>query len=324
MRPKMVRTIIDPSSRYKYFAWSLLDCDADVGEGTPATSGPPATKRSQRQPSGPLHMTTRSASKSLSSEEKASGSGRSAGPEVSASASVKSEAAPSDAPASLKRKRDDGALVEQGDARTATATTNGHETVTDEESTLSHGELHVDPPPKRLRGRPPKASKLVTMMTAEDAIAAEDAPAQSARRPPGRPRLGRPPGKRRTSAALGPGRRKKIEFDEEQEKIGRRQADLKKNYRDLAAALKPALKELAERTLGTLKDDPDAHEKSPSYTVVQAALEARLKSNVERLQRVHQLELEDLKNHFESQKAQVTSEFNVGVSDLCVSGSLQY
>ncbi|KAI9837520.1 MAG: hypothetical protein M1819_007171 [Sarea resinae] len=115
------------------------------------------------------------------------------------------------------------------------------------------------------------------------------------KRPPGRPRIGRPPISRQASGAVKkrvPGRRRVPNADANVEANFVRQAELKTAYRMVVKALKPALAELASRSTESLENDPTAHEKVDYYDEVNHHLDARLSQRLALVEREYQLKLE--------------------------------
>ena len=126
------------------------------------------------------------------------------------------------------------------------------------------------------------------------------------KRPPGRPRLNRPsvarPGLDRVKTKH-PGRRRVPNPDATTEADLVRQAELKRVFKSVCKAVKPALAELAGRSLEELEADPFAHENHPNYRLVQDGLDTRLEERKIEAESIYQLELKSLTRVYQAQKS---------------------
>ena len=170
----------------------------------------------------------------------------------------------------------------------------------------------IEPPPKKRRGRRPKNAGLGTPAADSDIVSA--AATQQVKRRPGRPRTlkrapsntGLPPAGPRL-----PGRRRAPHPDAVVEAKLVRQAELRRNYRTLAKALKPALIELGERSTKILESSLDAHKAFAQYKVVQKSLDARLSQRLGLVEREYQLNRGNKAGMLEAEKAVVHNDFKV-------------
>ncbi|KAH0536218.1 hypothetical protein FGG08_006900 [Glutinoglossum americanum] len=162
----------------------------------------------------------------------------------------------------------------------------------------------LDPPLRKRLGRPPKKSK-VTPTISDNGV-------PQAKRPPGRPpRLGRLPLSRQVSERVQrmPGRRRKPNPDAELDADLGRLADLRRNYRVLAKMAKPAISELAERTITTIENDPEAHKKCSEYQLVQEELDARLNQRIALVEREYQVKVQYEKKSLAIEEECIRMEF---------------
>ncbi|KAI9851422.1 MAG: hypothetical protein M1838_003773 [Thelocarpon superellum] len=158
------------------------------------------------------------------------------------------------------------------------------------------------PAPKKRRGRRPKAAlDAAVIEEAGSTVAAVDptelviAP-PAVKRPPGRPRGAKtsktskaPVAAPTPSGPRLPGRRRAPHADPVVEALLVRQGDLKRNYRTVAKAMKPALAVLSDRTSALLEEDEQAHKKAALFEAVQAELDARLAERLDDLDREYRL-----------------------------------
>ncbi|KAI9874446.1 MAG: hypothetical protein M1830_009742 [Pleopsidium flavum] len=164
-----------------------------------------------------------------------------------------------------------------------------------------HGDalLEVDKevPSKKRRGRLAKTQKDLPITSAELTPAPEapnvniEVPAPSVKRPPGRPRKGRPPVSRQGSEIAvkrPPGRQRVPKSDPKEEANLLRCGHLKSAYRQLVQALKPVLDEITERSLSDIRNDLQAHEKHDQFKPVQAALDDGLAQRLAEIEKEYQ------------------------------------
>lgn len=81
-------------------------------------------------------------------------------------------------------------------------------------------------------------------------------------------------------------------IDPRRDALEARMEDLNEAYREVFAALKPALAELADRTLARLKADQDYHKQNAHYAKLKADLDKRLQQEIELINAKAKLELE--------------------------------
>lgn len=79
----------------------------------------------------------------------------------------------------------------------------------------------------------------------------------------------------------GRGRRQKVYDFIKAQAVHERMTELKSHFTQLARAMKPALNELADRTLAKLTNDPKSHERVPEAESVHGFLDQRLKDTLE-------------------------------------------
>jgi hypothetical protein len=89
-----------------------------------------------------------------------------------------------------------------------------------------------------------------------------------------------------------PGRRRKPNPDAELDADLGRLAELRRNYKVLARIVKPAICELAERSIADIENDPEAHKQSSQYQLVQHELDARLNQRIALIGREYQLKVQ--------------------------------
>lgn len=182
----------------------------------------------------------------------------------------------------VSNKRElEGGHEDEDEAHLANTTNEGNDATT--------SRVDTEKPPAKKRGRIPKLGR-VHIVTSVERNHAPDAlngnpeiPAPAVKRPPGRPRKGRPPVSRQgseTPARRLPGRQRAPDANPEVEAIRIRMADLKRNYREVARGQAAALHDLAERSIDELREGPNAHEQNDQFRVVQAGLDAQYERNV--------------------------------------------
>jgi len=182
----------------------------------------------------------------------------------------------------VSNKRKLGGVHEDEDEAHLANTTNGGN-----DGTTSR--VDTDKPPAKKRGRIPKLGRVHIVTSVERNLAPDalngdpEIPAPAVKRPPGRPRKGRPPVSRQgseTPARRLPGRQRAPDANPEVEAIRIRMVDLKRNYREVARGQAAALHDLAERSIDELREGPNAHEQNDQFRVVQAGLDAQYERNV--------------------------------------------
>ena len=171
-------------------------------------------------------------------------------------------------------------------------------TVEDTIDVWNSPETTLKAPKRRARGRPPKTSRSISAIDSlRDRGDRETPSIPPVKRPPGRPRGRGGKAVVPSKAMLGkmglrlPGRRR-ANLDAQLEADLLRQAALKRSYRTLVRALKPALYELGERTQRDLEDDEQAHQQYAQFQAVQKALDERLKARLECVEAEYQLQKE--------------------------------
>ncbi|KAI9817287.1 MAG: hypothetical protein M1832_004709 [Thelocarpon impressellum] len=274
---RRTRSTANTSTNVATAAVASPNCDAEstsssLGAANALKRPSASTPRSSRLPLDPLHMTTRSATKSNSSTSTSAGQGRPG----SATQSMLAVAAPAldaeERPAKrARRAKEDEIAPGAGDG--------GDD---DDE------DIAPAPPPKRRPGRPKTAKAVKT--------ARGPAPAN------GGPRL--------------PGRRRAPHPDPVIEADLARQAELRRNYRIVAKALKPSLQVLGERTNKLLEADPGAHEAFPEYVEVRRGLDERLSRRLALVERIYQFRRENLSEAVAAEKAVVENDHKRRLDDL--------
>ncbi len=210
-----------------------------------------------------------------------------------------------------KRKREGG--HEDEDGSHLAKTTNG-------EYDATASGVDTEEPPAKRRGRIPKLGK-VHMITSVELTPAREAsdgnpgiPVPAVKRPPGRPRKGRPPVSRQgseTPARRFLGRQRAPDANPEVEAIRTRMADLKRNYREVARSQEAALKDLADRSIDELREGPNAHEQNDHFRVVQAGLDGHYVNNVIEREQNYQRMLEYEETKFKAEQEVLRRECEV-------------
>jgi hypothetical protein len=90
----------------------------------------------------------------------------------------------------------------------------------------------------------------------------------------------------------GRGRRQKVYEFLKAQAAHERMAELKSQFTQLARAMKPALNELADRTLSKLNNDPAAHDKVPESQDVHQFLDQRLKDTMATADIAHKMQVD--------------------------------
>lgn len=175
-------------------------------------------------------------------------------------------------------------------------------------------------PPAKKRGRFPKLGKVDIITSVERTPAPETSngslqiPAPAIKRPPGRPRKGRPPVSRQgseTATRRPPGRQRAPDANPEVEAIRIRMADLKRQYREVARGQEAALCELAERSVAELREGPNAHKQNDHFRDVQAGLDAHYLSNVIERERNYKRRVEYEEKKFKAEQEVLRRECEV-------------
>ncbi|KAI9677524.1 MAG: hypothetical protein M1817_006478 [Caeruleum heppii] len=314
---------------------------------TPKTSdSPPKTPRTH--PSLPLQMTTRGASRRASASQSESGhsliSDRRASLDMAVSDAETDKAAnavrlstegpqepgatttdsslterdtpaeqSSDAAPSNKRKRAENPEADASENPDLSIAAPEAEADTEKLPTIS-----VEPVAKKRRGRQPKppTSPSAAPVTADDGLL--DVPQPIVKRGPGRPRGSKKPAGKLTglSGPRGPGRKRAPHSDPRIEALLVRQGDLRKSYRQVAKAIKPALAELADRCTQDLLEQEEVHKKALEYDVVQKELDVRLDQALAVTERRYQLDRENMMSILEADKVVARKDYTRKVRDL--------
>jgi hypothetical protein len=199
---------------------------------------------------------------------------------------------------SAKRKHSDVDLDQQPVDTDNATTTQQDETANTQFS---------DAPLRKRLGRPPKKSKISATIS-NNAVPV-------VKRPPGRPpRPGRLPISRQVPERVAqriPGRRRKPNPDAELEADLGRLAELRRNYRVLAKMIKPAMCELAERSITSIENDPEFHKQNSQYQLVQDELDARLNQRIALIEREYQLKVQYEKKSMEIEEECIRMNFEV-------------
>ncbi|KAK2593407.1 hypothetical protein QQS21_008895 [Conoideocrella luteorostrata] len=95
-----------------------------------------------------------------------------------------------------------------------------------------------------------------------------------------------------------------------------RQRDLKATYQAVAFALKPALQELAERTVDDMLQKPDSHKQAKEYMPIVEELADRLDNRLRECDRRFDCDMNLAKHSFSAEKYVTEKEFQNGVSDI--------
>ncbi|KAG5946366.1 hypothetical protein E4U60_004204 [Claviceps pazoutovae] len=95
-----------------------------------------------------------------------------------------------------------------------------------------------------------------------------------------------------------------------------RQRDLKANYQAVALALKPALQELAERTVDDMLQRPDSYKLAGEHVAVVKQLQDNLDHKVHLCDRRLEYELEAAKHSFQAEQYLVQQAFENAVEDM--------
>lgn len=98
-----------------------------------------------------------------------------------------------------------------------------------------------------------------------------------------------------------------------------RQRDLKSLYQSVAAVLKPALQELADRSIEELMSDPDAYKRATQYLPLMAELDERLQSRLNQISARTELDQHLADKTYEAEQAIIHQEFHVSFCALLVS-----
>lgn len=160
---------------------------------------------------------------------------------------------------------------------------------------LSGGDTEV--PSKKRRGRLPKTHIDPPSTSAELTPAAEASDVNievlkpSPKRPPGRPRKGRPPVSRQGSEITVkrlPGRQRVPNSDPKVEANLLRYGQLKSAYRKVVHALKPVLSEITERNLNDMRNDLQAHERNDQFKPVQGGVDGSLAQRLAEIEKEYQ------------------------------------
>lgn len=114
----------------------------------------------------------------------------------------------------------------------------------------------------------------------------------------------------------GPKGRKKTSADAYTQAQYDRMYELKGAYRDLVRAIKPALAELAERSLRKMEEDPRAHEQESEYAPTIAALDARYKARLARIELENHMRRTNLEQRLAADKAAARIQFEVSFTQL--------
>lgn len=114
----------------------------------------------------------------------------------------------------------------------------------------------------------------------------------------------------------GPKGRKKTSADAYTQAQYDRMYELKGAFRDVVRAMKPALAELAERSLKKMEDDPKAHEQEPEYELTMAELEARHKAKLARIELEDRIRRTNLEQRLAADKAAAQIQFEVSFTQV--------
>jgi hypothetical protein len=89
----------------------------------------------------------------------------------------------------------------------------------------------------------------------------------------------------------GKGRRQKVYEYIKAQAVHERLSELKTHFTQLTRAMKPALNELADRTIAKLTNEPNAHEEVPEAKEVHGFLDQRLQDTIASADMEHELQV---------------------------------
>ena len=92
-----------------------------------------------------------------------------------------------------------------------------------------------------------------------------------------------------------------------------RQRDLKATYQAVAFALKPALQELAERSVDDMLQNPDSYKQAKEYAPAMAELNARFENRMAESGRRHKIDVDLAENIYDADKYVFDKEFQVSL-----------
>ncbi|KAK0711471.1 hypothetical protein B0H67DRAFT_555443 [Lasiosphaeris hirsuta] len=156
----------------------------------------------------------------------------------------------------------------------------------------------------------------------EDAPVYQTSPARPSIRGRGRGRVARG-GKGRIAKPAPPkpvqgrGRRHKMYESSRAQAAHERMQELKSAFASVAKLVKPAVQEIADRSINELTQDSTAYQKVPEYEVAQGFLRTRLADTKKSLENQRQIETAFLDTLYQAQKRTTTEECDRRLSELC-------
>ena len=90
-----------------------------------------------------------------------------------------------------------------------------------------------------------------------------------------------------------------------------RQRDLKAVYQAVAVALKPALQELADRSIEDLLQDPESYKRAVQYLPILHELQARLDNRNQVINNRYELDLGVAQSTFEAEQYMINDAYDV-------------
>ncbi|KAI9782010.1 MAG: hypothetical protein M1816_002119 [Peltula sp. TS41687] len=272
-------------------AFKITSLPNSLQTGSRDPLSPPPPKRSRREPSVPMHMSTRRSARGTTSSSSSALGARSRrtspkpierqSPAIGVVASVESLQAQAPEPPGVVVSPEGQQPPEQG-------VVNGEE------------------------GSQPQESRPATASTTATPV--EKAPARPIGRPPGRrpsgkgAAKGQPKGQSKVEKRQRGKRRTKNLLGGQELRYWGRQEELKRKYNALAAALRPCLDELAERNFASLQQNPTAHQQSPFSAVVGQQLAARTQGAVKLIELQKELVAGNLATKLESEEGGVRND----------------
>lgn len=92
-----------------------------------------------------------------------------------------------------------------------------------------------------------------------------------------------------------------------------RQRDLKSLYQSVAAVLKPALQELADRSIEEIMSDPDAYKRASQYVPLVSELDERLRARLDQVSARTDLEQQLAEETYQAEQHIITQTFEVSI-----------
>lgn len=133
-------------------------------------------------------------------------------------------------------------------------------------------------------------------------------------RAPAAPKQGKVTKPAAVKQQTGRGRRQKVYDNVKAQAAHERMGELKAAFNNLTRAMKPALNELAERTLKKLTDEPEAAEMAPEAAEIHRFLDGRLGETIRSIDQERGLKVANAEKMFEKNKEVTKNAYQVSES----------